>query len=91
MWDADNQLSVGYQRQMSVYLAGLTLFAIALYLLGQSLGIEGFLATRILSLAATVFAIVGTWMTLFNSVGTGILAADAGPRRGVPTTVDLRG
>ncbi len=73
MWDADNQLSVGYQRQMSVYLAGLTLFAIALYLLGQSLGIEGFLATRILSLAATVFAIVGTWMTLFNSVGTGIL------------------
>ncbi len=70
MWDADNQLSVGYQGKMSVYLAGLTLFAIALYLLGQSLGVEGFLATRILSLAATFFAIVGACMMFVTSVST---------------------
>jgi hypothetical protein len=67
MWDADNQLAVAYQRQMSIYLAGLTMFAIALYLLGQSLGIGGFLATRILALAATMFALVGAVIMLLTA------------------------
>jgi hypothetical protein len=59
VWDAHNQRSFVYQKQMSQYLACLTLFAIALYLFGQCMGIDGFLAKRILAIAALGFALSG--------------------------------
>ena len=37
LWDAQNELSLNWQKKSTTYLATLTLFAIALYLLGQSL------------------------------------------------------
>ena len=37
-WSANNEMSLGYQREQTTFLALLTLFAIALYLLGQALG-----------------------------------------------------
>lgn len=37
-WTANNEKSLGYQKKATTFLALLTLFAIALYLLGQALG-----------------------------------------------------
>jgi tetratricopeptide (TPR) repeat protein len=37
-WSANNEKSLGYQKKATTFLALLTLFAIALYLLGQALG-----------------------------------------------------
>jgi hypothetical protein len=37
-WSAHNEMSLGYQRVATTFLALLTFFAIALYLLGQALG-----------------------------------------------------
>jgi hypothetical protein len=65
MWDAANESALAYHHKMALYLAGLTLFAIALYLLGQSLGIKGILATRILLYVALAFVICGTSVTVY--------------------------
>lgn len=56
MWDADNQQSAAYQDQASLYLLCLTLFAIALYLFGQALGIPGHRPKRILAVCAVSLA-----------------------------------
>ncbi|HLY02784.1 MAG TPA: hypothetical protein VKR56_09875 [Candidatus Cybelea sp.] len=70
MWDAHNQDSFAYQKQMSRYLACLTFFAISLYLFGQCMGIDGFRAKRILAGMAAVFAVVGTGLTIAAALST---------------------
>ncbi len=64
-WSADNEMSLGYQREATTFLALLTLFAIALYLLGQALGMGRTNAAFILVLFACGLAGVGVMRGLF--------------------------
>jgi hypothetical protein len=82
IWDAHNQLSTAYQGQMSRYLWCLTLFAIALYLFGLCMGIEGFVATRVLSATAALLALFGVLATLLVLSAPAVAAA-----RGIPRNV----
>jgi hypothetical protein len=51
-WSAHNEMSLGYQREATTFLALLTFFAIALYLLGQALGMGRTSAAFVLVLFA---------------------------------------
>ncbi len=64
-WSADNEMSLGYQREATTFLALLTLFAIALYLLGQALGMGRTNAAFILVLFACGLVGVGVLRGLF--------------------------
>ncbi len=58
-------MSLGYQREATTFLALLTLFAIALYLLGQALGMGRTSAAFILVLFACGLVGVGVLRGLF--------------------------
>ncbi len=58
-WSANNEKSLGYQREATTFLALLTLFAIALYLLGQALGMGRTSAAFILVLFACALVAAG--------------------------------
>lgn len=58
-WSAHNEEALGYQRRATTYLALLTLFAIALYLLGQSLGMGRTNAAMVLVTFACVLVLAG--------------------------------
>lgn len=64
-WSANNETSLGYQRQATTFLALLTLFAIALYLLGQALGMGRTSAAFILVLFACGLVCAGVMRGLF--------------------------
>ena len=65
LWSANNEKSLGYQRQATTFLALLTLFAIALYLLGQALGMGRTSAAFILVIFACALAVVGVGRGVF--------------------------
>src|ERR1035438_5258087 len=65
LWSANNEKSLGYQRQATTFLALLTLFAIALYLLGQALGMGRTSAAFILVVFACALAFAGVGRGLF--------------------------
>lgn len=65
LWSANNEKSLGYQRQATTFLALLTLFAIALYLLGQALGMGRTSAAFILVVFACALAVVGVGRGVF--------------------------
>ena len=67
-WSAHNEMSLGYQREATTFLALLTLFAIALYLLGQALGMGRTSAAFILVLFACGLVFAGVMRGLFVSV-----------------------
>lgn len=65
-WSANNEKSLGYQREATTFLALLTFFAIALYLLGQALGMgRTSAASYILVGFACALAFVGVCRGLF--------------------------
>jgi hypothetical protein len=64
-WSANNEKSLGYQREATTFLALLTLFAIALYLLGQALGMGRTSAAFILVLFACALVATGVAGGLF--------------------------
>ncbi len=64
-WSANNEMSLGYQREATAFLSLLTLFAIALYLLGQALGMGRTSAAFILVLFACGLVAVGVLRGLF--------------------------
>ncbi len=64
-WSANNEMSLGYQREATTFLALLTLFAIALYLLGQALGMGRTSAAFILVLFACGLVLVGVARGVF--------------------------
>src|SRR5664280_1391125 len=66
-WSANNEKSLGYQKKASTFLALLTLFAIALYLLGQALGMGRTSAAFILVLFACALVFAGVMRGLFIS------------------------
>jgi hypothetical protein len=65
LWSANNEKSLGYQRQATTFLALLTLFAIALYLLGQALGMGRTSAAFILVVFACALAFAGVVRGVF--------------------------
>ena len=66
-WSVNNDVSLGYQRKATTFLALLTLFAIALYLLGQALGMGRTSAAFILVLFACTLVFGGVMRGLFIS------------------------
>jgi hypothetical protein len=64
-WSANNDKSLGYQREATTFLWLLTLFAIALYLLGQALGMGRTSAAFILVLFACGLVFAGVLRGLF--------------------------
>jgi hypothetical protein len=66
-WSANNEKSLGYQKKATTFLALLTLFAIALYLLGQALGMGRTSAAFILVLFACALVFAGVMRGLFIS------------------------
>jgi hypothetical protein len=65
-WSANNEKSLGYQREATTFLALLTFFAIALYLLGQALGMgRTSAASYILVGFACLLAFAGACRGLF--------------------------
>ena len=67
-WSANNEMSLGYQREATTFLALLTLFAIALYLLGQALGMGRTSAAFILVLFACGLVFAGVLGGVFTRV-----------------------
>lgn len=67
-WSANNEMSLGYQREATTFLALLTLFAIALYLLGQALGMGRTSASFILVLFACCLVFAGVLGGVFTRV-----------------------
>jgi hypothetical protein len=59
MWDAKNELSLGWRKEANTMLATITLFAIALYLFGQSLGMGKTRAAFILVFLSTCLVVIG--------------------------------
>jgi hypothetical protein len=59
MWDWQNVVGLQWRQRSAVYLAALSLFAIALYLFGQSLGMRGEHAAYILVAFASLVALGG--------------------------------
>ena len=68
-WSANNELSLGHQREATAFLSLLTLFAIALYLLGQALGMGRTSPAFILVLFACSLVSVGVLRGLFVALG----------------------
>lgn len=58
MWDAKNELSLGWRKKANTMLATITLFAIALYLFGQSLGMGKTRAAFILVFLSTSLVVI---------------------------------
>src|SRR5664280_690962 len=67
-WSANNEKSLGYQKKATTFLALLTLFAIALYLLGQALGMGRTSAAFILVVFACGLVVAGVGRGLFISL-----------------------
>ena len=69
MWDAESSESLSWHNKAAVFLAALTLFAIALYLLGQgySMGRGG--AASVLIVFGVLFALVGLGRGLYAQYG----------------------
>ncbi len=67
-WSANNEKGLGYQREATTFLALLTLFAIALYLLGQALGMGRTSAAFILVVFACGLVVAGVGRGLFISL-----------------------
>ncbi len=67
-WSANNEMGLGYQREATTFLALLTLFAIALYLLGQALGMGRTSAAYILVVFACALVSAGILRGLYISV-----------------------
>ena len=59
MWDAKNELSLGWRKEANIMLATITLFAIALYLFGQSLGMGRTRAAFILVFLSSCLVLIG--------------------------------
>ena len=79
-WSINNEMSAGYQREATSFLALLTLFAIALYLLGQALGMGRTSAAFILVLFACGLVGAGVVRGLFIGIeGQGVILRSPPP------------
>src|SRR5438132_9472832 len=70
LWDSANELSLNWQRQATTYLASLTLFAIALYLFGQSLSMG---RTR----AAFILVFFSCGLVLLGIISSTVVACES--------------
>ena len=65
LWDAKNELSIAWHKKASTELATITLFAIALYLFGQSLGMGRTHAAFMLVFLSAWLVLLGTARALW--------------------------